>query len=42
MLCIKMAGSTDLVKEEPYVADILVKGWKTAVIGEHLEADGQK
>ena len=40
MLCIKNGRIHDLVKEEPYVADILVKDGKIAAIGEHLEADG--
>ena len=37
MLCIKNGRIHDLVKEEPYVADILVKDGKIAAIGEHLE-----
>ena len=40
MLCIKNGRIHDLVKEEPYVADILVKDGKIAAIGEHLEAAG--
>ena len=35
MLCIKNGRIHDLVKEEPYVADILVKDGKIAAIGEH-------
>ena len=40
MLCIKNGRIHDLVKEEPYVADILVKDGKIAAIGEHLEVAG--
>ena len=40
MLCIKNGRIHDLVKEEPYVADILVKDGKIAAIGEHLEVHG--
>ena len=41
MLCIKNGRIHDLVKEEPYVADILVKDGKIAAIGEQEKIPGR-